>query len=732
MLGQSWRGDLLRVVLRTSTVLGVIVCAPSVWLALKSDMLGLAVLDTAALAIVLALTYFDRLPVRMRASCICLVFYVLGAALMVAVGSISQIYLFGFSLLTTLMVSGRAGFAAVALNAVTMLAIGFFGIAAPEMVVPKWELGVVGWTVITANFAFINTCLVLALVAVIEVLETALARANTAREALQRESVELVELNESLALEVRERMRTEESLRESRALQQMAGRAARVGGWLVDMSTRRVVWSDEMCELNEMPHGTTPTFEEGMACYAPEWREPLAVAFRHCVRDGAPLDAEAEMITATGARLWVRVIGSSRGHDGTVGTVVSGVVQDITRQKLADARHEKLEAQLQQSQKMEAVGQLAGGVAHDFNNMLNVILGNAHLTLSSLASDDVRREDMQEVIDAARRSAELTNQLLAFARQQPIRPALLELNAVVESSVSMLRRLIGEDVDLVWKPGAGLRGIMMDSTQIHQILANLAVNARDAIAGVGKLVIETSNVSFDAAFCASNVGYAPGEYVLLSVSDSGSGMDKATLAKVFEPFFTTKEVGKGTGLGLATVYGIVQQNGGLIHVYSEPGQGATFRIYLRQHVGEHAEAPDAHEIGATPRGTATILLVEDEEALLRVAARMLKDLGYTVITTTDPSEAVTLAARHSAIDMLMTDVVMPHMTGRELWRTLSVVRPGLKCLFMSGYTTDVISHRGVLEEGVHFLQKPFSRDALARKVRHVLDAAVNESVGLVS
>ena len=724
MREKTWRSDLLRIVLRTSAVLGAIVYLPSVWLALSLGMVGLAVTDTVAIATILALLYFDRLPFKLRAVCTCLVLYFLGAGLLIYVGAISQIYLFGSSLLSTLLVSRRWGIGTVVLNAVTMLAIGLVGITAPEMVVPHWGRTVFEWVVITANFVFVNTCLVLALGAVIGALESALGHANSTREALEHERIELVKVNASLALEVVERTRTEARLHESKALQRMAGRAARVGGWFMDMSTRRVVWSDEMCELHEMPVGTTPTFREALAIYAPEWRKPIGAAVSRCVRDGTPVDEEAEIITATGARLWVRVLGSAQRDDDTERAVVRGALQDITRQKLDEARHEKLEGQLRQAQKMEAVGQLAGGVAHDFNNMLSVILGNAHLTLSTFAPGDERREDMEQVIDAARRSADLTNQLLAFARQQPIRPALLELNAVVGNSVSMLRRLIGEDVELVWKPAADLCRTMMDSTQIDQILTNLAVNARDAIAGVGKLVIETRNVSFDAAFCSANLGYSPGDYVQLTVSDNGCGMDKATLLKVFDPFFTTKKMGKGTGLGLATVYGIVQQNGGFINACSEPGQGATFRVHLPQCRDENALAADAEEIGAAPRGSETVLLVEDEEALLRVGARMLRGLGYAVITTTDPREAMALAEQHSTIDMLIADVIMPYMTGRELWQAFRKAHPELKCLFISGYTADVISQRGVLEDGLEFLQKPFSLDALARKVRHVLDRTV--------
>jgi signal transduction histidine kinase len=720
MREETWRSDLLRIVLRTSAVLGAIVYVPSVWLALSLEINALAVMDTVALAIVLALAYFERWPVKVRAIGACLVLYVLGAGLMFFVGPISQIYLFASSLFCTLLVSARWSAASVALNAVTMLAIGLFSIASPEMVVPHWDRTPIEWIVVTVNFVFVNTCLVLALGTVISALESALAHANAAREALELEGVELVKLNESLALEVRDRVRTEASLHESKILQRIAGRAARVGGWLVDMTTQRVVWSEEMCELHEMPAGTTPTFSEALALYAPEWRDALSSAFNRCLRDGTPLDEEVEIITAKGTRLWARVIGA-RNAEEEARTTLHGALQDITRQKRAEARNQKLEGQLRQAQKMEAVGQLAGGVAHDFNNMLSVILGNAHLTLSSLDADDPRREDMQEVVDAARRSADLTGRLLAFARQQPIAPVLLELNAVVESSVSVLRRLIGEDIDLLWRPGANVPPIMMDRTQVEQILTNLAVNARDAIASVGTLVIETGHASFDAAFCATHAGYALGDYVRLSVSDSGCGMDKETLAKAFEPFFTTKEVGKGTGLGLATVYGIVQQNGGFISVHSEPGQGATFLIYLPQHSGKSASRSIPTASAVTPGGRETVLLVEDEDALLRVAARMLKGLGYAVVATTDPREAIALAAGHPTIDMLITDVIMPHLTGRELWQELRKARPELKCLFMSGYAGDVISHRGVLEDGVHFLQKPFALEALARKIRHVLD-----------
>jgi signal transduction histidine kinase len=647
--------------------------------------------------------------------------YALGAGLMVSVGPISQIYLFAFSLLGTLLLSGRWGMASVALNTVTMLVIGYVGIGSPEMVGPHGQESFTGWLVLTANFVFVNTCLVLALGAVIRALEAALGRANAARNALELEQRELVKLNESLAAEVGERTRTEESLQQSKALQRIAGRTARVGGWVADLSTRRIMWSDENCELHEMPLGTSPTFEEALAYYTPEWRASIRDAMARCARERIPFEQEAEIVTASGKRLWVRATGKPPTPDGG-SAHIHGALQDITRQKLAEAQHEKLEAQLRQAQKMDAIGRLAGGVAHDFNNMLSVILGNAHLTLDSLAPGDERTDEMKQVIDAAQRSADLTNQLLAFARQQPIAPALLDLNETIENMLKMLARMIGEDVALVWKPGADLRRIKMDRTQIDQVLTNLAVNARDAIAGVGTLVIETRNISFDQAYCDANSSYMPGAFVQLSVSDSGCGMDKESLEKLFEPFFTTKTVGNGTGLGLATTYGIVKQNGGFIHVYSEPGQGSSFRIYLPQSSDDRVQVGRGADGGTAPRGTETVLLVEDEEALMRVATRMLKGLGYTVVSASDPRQAIALAEQHPTIELLMTDVIMPHMNGRELFETLSKPRPGLKCLFISGYTADVISHRGTLKEGVHFLQKPFVLGALARKVRDVLSS----------
>jgi PAS domain S-box-containing protein len=421
-------------------------------------------------------------------------------------------------------------------------------------------------------------------------------------------------------------------------------------------------------------------------------------------------DGEIRWVEATGIRV------ESAGK-----AVNQAIYRDITGRKTAEEEQEKLLAQLMQAQKMESVGRLAGGVAHDFNNMLSVILGVADFVEEQLETDSPMRGDMQEIRKAAQRSVDLTRQLLAFARKQTVAPKVLNINATVEGLLKMLRRLIGEDIALVWAPAADLWSVRIDPAQVDQILANLCVNARDAIGGAGKLTIETGNVVFDEDYCADHLEFVPGEYILLAVSDDGCGMDKDTLAKIFDPFFTTKGMGEGTGLGLSTVYGIVRQNNGFVTVYSEPGQGTTLKIYLPRHGGEIT--PELADSGpAIPDGLGrTILLVEDEIALLQLNRRMLISLGYTVLAASTPREAIRLAREsQDRIDLLLTDVVMPEMNGRELAAELHRFLPGLKQLFMSGYTANVIAHHGVLDDGVYFLQKPFLKKDLAGKITAVL------------
>jgi len=399
---------------------------------------------------------------------------------------------------------------------------------------------------------------------------------------------------------------------------------------------------------------------------------------------------------------------------------VSGVARDVTERVESGAKLRLLQDQLLQAQKMESVGRLAGGVAHDFNNMLQAIIGHSEMAAMSLPNNHPLQKHLQPIRQSAEKSASIVRQLLAFARKQTVSPKVLDLNDTVATMLKMLGRLIGEDIDLVWMPGHGLWSVNIDPSQVDQVLANLVVNARDAISERGTVTIETHNAVLDGAYCAAHAGATPGEYVMLAVSDNGAGMSGEILEHVFEPFFTTKEQGKGTGLGLATVHGIIMQNNGLINVHSEPGVGTTLKIYLPRFsaaacVGTEAEAE------SMPGGRETVLIVEDEQAILLVAKEILTGLGYTVLCAETPSLAVRLADEHAGdIHLLITDVVMPEINGRELAEQISARRPGMKCLYMSGYPADVIARHGLLDEGILFIHKPFAMKDLAAKVREAL------------
>jgi signal transduction histidine kinase/CheY-like chemotaxis protein len=524
----------------------------------------------------------------------------------------------------------------------------------------------------------------------------------------------------SIATDITERRQAEEELRRRETLLQRIFEVLPVGLWLADRDGTLLrgnpaairIWGAEP---------RVPITEYGIfkAWRLPS-REPVLPdewALARTIREGVTvLDELLEIEAFDGVRRTILnytapVLDEQGATEGAI--VINLDVSDRVA----------MEERFAQAQKMEAVGRLAGGVAHDFNNMLSVILGYTELALDRVDPTDQLHADLEEVYRAASHSAEITRQLLAFARRQTINPIVLDLNTTVESMLKMLRRLIGEDIDLVWHPGAGLWPVHMDPSQVDQILANLCVNARDAISGVGRITIEACNVSLTSDDLRESAGCVPGDYVQLSVSDDGCGMDAETLRQVFEPFFTTKGVGAGTGLGLATVYGIVKQNAGFINAYSEPGKGSTFRIYLPRHAGEGV-APMAGGAAELPHGRGeTVLIVEDEAAILKLTTTMLWRLGYEVLGASSPEEALALAGAHSGgIHLLVSDVVMPGMDGRKLADRLLAQHAGLKVLFMSGYTANVIAHRGVLDEGVAFVQKPFAIRDFAIAVRSTLDA----------
>ncbi len=453
----------------------------------------------------------------------------------------------------------------------------------------------------------------------------------------------------------------------------------------------------------------------------PDERDRIIRKLRH---QGFFKDEPIALLTRTGETIWALWSAEAIALSGR--KVMLSMIYDETERKLAKEEREKLQEQLTHAQKLESVGRLAGGIAHDFNNMLSVIQGYAELAAQKISADDALQNDLEEILKAARRSADITRQLLAFARRQTINPHVLDLNDTVTDTLKMIRRLIGEDIDLAWQPGSNLWPVKMDPVQIDQILANLCVNARDAIAGVGKVTIETENVRIDEAYCTDHAEFFPGEYVMLAVSDDGHGISREIRGQIFEPFFTTKGIGSGTGLGLPTVYGVVKQNKGFINVYSEPGKGSTFKIYLSRHEGQADRTVKVTPTKKIRHGYGeTVLIVEDEFSILELTKRMLEELGYTILAANSPSEAIRLATKQVGnIHLLITDVVMPEMSGRDLATLLQVVYPKIRILYMSGYTANVIAHQGVLEKDIAFIQKPFSIKKLAATVRTILEEKI--------
>ncbi|MEP6549865.1 MAG: response regulator [Gemmatimonadales bacterium] len=488
--------------------------------------------------------------------------------------------------------------------------------------------------------------------------------------------------------------------------------AAGMGVWEVEIATQRLTWSETLAPLFGLTPDQAPTSADGFFSLIHPDDRKMVENWASAALGGTDCELEFRVVLPDGSVHWqagrARVLA---GADGKPARLI-GSGMDVSARKL-------LEAQYRQAQKMEAVGLLAGGVAHDFNNLLTVILGYSNFVVESFAPEDERNSDMQEVLKAGKRAAELVGQLLAFSRKQVLRPTAVDLNGLVTGMGQMLGRLIGEDIELVTILAPDLGAVLADTSQLEQILMNLVINARDAMPSGGRLAVETANVELDQSFMRDVVIH-PGSYVMLAVSDSGTGMDEATKQRLFEPFFTTKEIGKGTGLGLATVYGIVKQSAGYVWVYSELGKGATFKVYLPQ-----ADAPDRFEHSAVrdkqSGGTETVLIVEDDDAIRAMSRRILEGAGYTVFDAPNPRQAEALFEKQNTFTLLVTDVIMPGSSGPKLFEALSRMSPGLRVLYVSGYTDDTIVHQGQLDPGVEFLQKPFTSDALTLRVREILD-----------
>ena len=522
--------------------------------------------------------------------------------------------------------------------------------------------------------------------------------------------VHVVERELREARERAARREAERALRESEQRYRRIIETTNEGVWIIDAEAKTTFANPRMASML----GTVPKAMIGVSIFDFVRDEATVNALRHHEAHAAG-QSEIKLERKDGNVTWAMldttpIIDGSGQYEGAL-----VMAMDVSSRK-------RLEEQLRQAQKMEAVGSLAGGIAHDFNNLLSVILSGTSLVLEGLRPGDPIIAELEEVRKAGERAGALTRQLLAFSRQQLLEPRTLDLNQVVLGLDKMLRRLMGEDMELSLLLSHMLGKIHADPGQIEQIIMNLVVNARDAMPEGGKVTIESGNCQLTAAYTALHLGVTPGEYVMLAITDTGVGMDAETRQRIFEPFFTTKEKGRGTGLGLSTVFGIVQQSGGHIWVYSEPGKGTTFKVYFPRKDGPLDEPPTVPPSPLTLRGVETILLVEDEEQVRAISRTILRRYGYNVLEAQNGGEAFLICERYTAkIHLLVTDVVMPRMSGRQLAERLAPMRPDMRVLFVSGYTENSVVHHGVLDAGIAFLQKPITPDALLRKVREVLD-----------
>ncbi len=682
----NWRSGVLEVTLRISLYLGVAACVPSAYIAVNTGLPGIAILDVAILAVVLTLYRLDRIPFVVRAALLAACGYALALGLLIGVGTFSILFFIASSVGATLLLGVRAGLIATGIGAVTIGAVGALGLAGPEVVMIPAKYHAIRWIVVALNFTLVSTLLTLGIGAVLSTLERALDNETTARESLDRERTLLRTLIDTLP----DMIFTKDTF----------------GRFTSANPAARAEWAAQ--RESEMLGRTV--FDRFPASIA----RVLHSEDMEVIGGRALINREVSSVGADGGTRWSLVIKVPlRDNTGAIVGLI-GISRNITERR-------RLEDQLRQAQKMEAVGRLAGGIAHDFNNLLTIIFGYSDVLRSEMSEADGARESVDAINDAAARAAVLTRQLLAFSRQSMLQPKVLDLNATISDTGRMLSRLIGEDVEFSLVLDPSIARVRVDPGQLDQVLMNLAVNARDAMQSGGSLSIGTHRMELNAA-TAARLELSPGPHVMVEVKDTGNGMSPEVVARIFEPFFTTKSVGKGTGLGLAMVFGIVRQSGGAIEVESEVGTGSTFRIFLPA-VSEGITAdPDPGR--ATVRGTETLLLVEDDHGVRELAVAGLRAQGYTVLSALDGRAALDISEEQlGTIALLVTDVVMPQMSGAELARQLRLRMPDVRVLFVSGYTDDAVLRQGVLLSDVAFLQKPYGPAELAAKVRHVLDAS---------
>jgi two-component system, cell cycle sensor histidine kinase and response regulator CckA len=534
---------------------------------------------------------------------------------------------------------------------------------------------------------------------------------------------ELEQMVEELKGEVHKRKQAEESVRESEEKYRALIETTNTGFVIIDLTGKVLDANDEYARLTGHERR-----DEILGRSIVEWtaaydRERNAKAVEECIRQGFIRNLEIDYAGTQGQTIPIE--GNGTLVSTSNGTHILALCHDISDRKKAEQQMLSLQTQLQQSQKMEAIGRLAGGVAHDFNNLLTVISVQAQLAFRGLKEGDPLKEKLKDIEQAADRAANLTRQLLAFSRRQILEMKVVNLNIVLKDMEKMLIRVIGEDLDLKTILAGDLGMVKVDPGQMEQVIVNLAVNAKDAMPKGGKLILETANAELDEEYPRSHIGMIPGAYVMLSITDTGIGMTKEVKEQIFDPFFTTKEKEKGTGLGLSTVYGIVKQSGGDIYVYSEPNQGTTFKVYLPR-VFEPPEKIKKVTREEIFLGKETILIVEDDRMVRRLAVDILRRQGYRVLEATEGGEALVMCEKEKeAIDLILSDIVMPHMSGPELIERLKEVRTDFKVLYMTGYTDEAIVNHGILEEGINLIHKPFTIQKLSRKVREVLDKNEN-------
>lgn len=714
-----WRERILLVISLVALVVGLLALIPSVGLALKEDLWPVAVLDTAAYLGLLAVVSLRRIPYEAKAWTACLILYGLGLGLSLYLGLIgaSYLWLFAFAVVAGLLIGLKAGLISLGLNAATLVLVG---VLIHQNLLP-WarllENPLEKWIVLGASFLLINSIVTISLVLILGGLEAALDREQALTRDLARERGQLVAVNQRLQAEMAERQEAEAARRQSERRYRDLFDSISDLVYTQDLQGRFLTVNRAMSQI--FGYSAAEFIGRPVSDFMkPEWREAFRTQYLEVVRREGKAEGVSVHYTKSGQpRLIEYRSNLVTGEDGQA--YISGSGRDVSERMHAEKKMKALRGQLQQAQKMEAVGTLAGGIAHDFNNILAVVTGFSELALEKARHGLSPEEHLAQVLEAADRAKKLVQQILTFSRKAAYEPRPLDLNQVIGETVSILERTIPRmiAIQLHLAPDLGL--INGDATQMEQVLLNLANNARDAMPGGGRLVIETQNVHLDQEFVQQHHGTSPGDHVLLLVSDTGQGMDGGTLEHIFEPFYTTKEVGQGTGLGLATIYGIVQSHGGCITCYSEPGAGTSFKIYLPLLADESAPRTSAAlDPVSLPGGSEAVLLVDDEAALREVGRLILEERGYRVSLAANGEEALAIyRQRGAALDLVVLDISMPGMGGHKCLQEILALDPGARVIIASGYSP----HSHLASGAAAYIAKPFHRGELLQTVRAVLD-----------